>query len=353
MDRKRLMRTAGNMIKVFDSDQDLVIDSYVGSGKTNYQMALTKLFPLINRFEAQRKIQDRKFYKRLQRDLIDGCLMPPITIAFVDREKKDLSKPKDFEDYVNQNIGKGYILDGIQRLNTLSAASKDERFDSEGSLYVNVIVAHSQDKLLYRMITLNNGQKPMTPRHQIEILTNEMFDFSGMHNLSVQTEKERSQKVQRGAFNLGDISKAYLGFLTGNVNNENNKIIDEKMDEILVSRVLDSRETTSNISFEEIIQQVDRLCADSANKKWFKVNNNLIGFSVGIKKSYETLIGINPKEFSESLDLFEAGFDAINASKVNLGKYRRQLSKEFIENYSELSQMDEDELVEYFVEFTS
>jgi hypothetical protein len=341
------------MIKVFDSVQDLVIDSFVAAGKTDYKLALTKLFPLINRFEAQRKIQDRKFYKRLQRDLIDGCVMPPITIAFIDKSKTDLSKLKDFEEYVNKNIEKGYILDGIQRLNTLNAASKDERFDIEGKLYVNVIVAHSQDKLLYRMITLNNGQKPMTPRHQIEILTNEMFDFSGMHNMSVQTEKERSEKVQRGAFNVGDISKAYLGFLTGNVNNENNKIIDEKMDEILVSRVLDSRETNSEISFEEIVQQVDRFCSDATNKKWFKINNNLIGFSVGIKKSYPDLITISPDEFSESIDLFEKGFDSINASKVNLGKFRRQLSKEFIENYSTLSQMDEDELVEHFVEFTS
>ncbi|TPW24270.1 hypothetical protein FH712_09960 [Marinobacter nauticus] len=279
--------------------------------------------------------------------------MPPITIAFVDKKKNDLSKQKDFEKYVNDNIDNGYILDGIQRLNTLNAAAKDENFDRDRSLYVNVIVSNSQDKLLYRMITLNNGQKPMTPRHQIEILTSEMFDFSGLRNMSVQTEKERAEKIHRGAFNLGDISKAYLGFLTGNVNNENNKIIDEKMDEILVSRVLDSRETTSEISFEEIISEVDRLSADTANKKWFKINNNLIGFCVGIKKSFKDLSRIEPQEFSESLDLFETGFDAINASKVNLGKYRRQLSREFIENYTELSGMDEDEIVEYFVEFTS
>ncbi len=340
-------------IKIFSADHDEVINSYVAMGKTSYKVALEKLYPLINRFEAQRKLQDKKFYKRLQRDLVEGCIMPPITIAFIDKAGSDLSDKEIFEKFANENIDQGYILDGMQRLNTLKSASEDENFDENRIAYVNVIVADNQDKLLYRMITLNNGQKPMTPRHQIEILTSEMFDFTELKNISVQTEKERSTKTIRGAFNLGDISRGYLAFLTGNVNNENNKIINEKMDEILVTRVLDSRNSSSSLKFEEIIDLVDALSADSACKTWFKVNNNLIGFCVGIKTSYDALVDVEAKDFAAAIELFEEGFDAINASKVNLGKYRRQLSCEFIKNFSELSCMDDDDLVEYFIEFTS
>ena len=340
-------------IEIFTADHDEVINSYVAMGKTTYKVTLDKLYPLINRFEAQRKLQDKKFYKRLQRDLVEGCIMPPITVAFVDKENIDLSKVKDFEVFVNNNIDKGYILDGMQRLNTLKSASKDEGFDDAGIAYVNVIVADNQDKLLYRMITLNNGQKPMTPRHQIEILTSEMFDFSNLVNISVQTEKERAKKTIRGSFNLGDISRGYLAFLTGNVNNENNKIINEKMDEILVSRVLDTRDENTNINFEDIINLVDKLSDNSFCKNWFKVNNNLIGFCVGIKKSYDGLIDVAPNDFADSIELFEEGFEAINSSKVNLGKYRRQLSSEFIKRYIDLSENDGDGLIEHFVEFTS
>lgn len=340
-------------IKIFSTGYDEVIDSYVAIGQTTYKVALDQLYPLINRFEAQRKMQNRGFYKRLKRDLIEGCIMPPITIAFVDKEGVNLTKEKDFEGFVNDNLDKGYILDGMQRLNTLMLASEDEKLKQESIAYVNIIVAKNQDKLLYRMITLNNGQKPMTPRHQIEILTSEMFDFTKLVNISLQSEKERAKKIIRGAFNLGDISRSYLAFLTGSVNNENNKIINEKMDEILVSRVLDSRDSCSNLKFEDIINLVDNLSSNSPCRSWFKVNNNLIGFCVGIKTSFDDFDHVKSKDFAEAIELFEKGFDAINASKVNLGKYRRQLSCEFIKNYSALSEKEEEGLTEYFMEYTS
>lgn len=339
-------------IRILTAHHDEVIDSYVAMGDTTYKVALKNLYPLINRFEAQRKLQDKKFYKRLQRDIIKGCIMPPITIAFIDENNEDLSQVASFEAYVHSNINKGYILDGMQRLNTLKSASESKNFDPSRVVYVNIIVAENQDKLLYRMITLNNGQRPMTPRHQIEILTNQMFKFSDLENIEVQTEKEGSKKVVRGAFNLADISRGYLAFLTNNVNNENNKIVDEKMDEILVSRVLDAKDIDSHIKFEDVIQLIDNLSVDKNNRTWFKLTNNLIGFCVGVKKSYADLLHVSVSDFSHAIDLFEEGFNAINASKVNVGKYRRQLSSEFIRNYVELSENDEDELIEHFVEIT-
>jgi len=184
-------------------------------------------------------------------------------------------------------------------------------------------------------------------------LTQEMFDFSGLNNISVQTEKERSEKITRGAFNLSDISNAYLAFLTNNVNNENNKIVNEKMDEILVGRVLDTDIADGSVQFEDVLNLLDKLCVNSEVKKWFKVNNNLIGFCVAIKKVYGEVSGVEPDRFEQVIAVFEEGFDAINASKVNLGKYRRQLSKEFFENFIEFSEYDAEELTEYFAEFTS
>lgn len=340
-------------IKVFDVVRDEVIESHVASGKTNYAFALKELLPLLNRFEAQRKLQDKKFYKRLQRDIIDGCLMPPITIAFVDSDSIDLSNRDNFEKYVNDNIGGAYILDGMQRLHTLLSASESPDFNKSLPLYVNVIISPSQDKLLYRMITLNNGQKPMTPRHQIEILTEEIFDFEPLKNIKVQTEKGRASKVIAGAFNVGDISKAYLAFLTNNVNNENNKIIDEKMDEILVGRILDAKDSNGELNFEKLLLLVDGLCVDPANRTWFKVNNNFIGFAVAAKESFEILTSLTPEEFAESIQLFESAFAAINPSKVNLGKYRRLLAKEFIADFDTFSGLTEEDLVEEFAELVA
>ena len=336
---------------IFDKSKDGVIDSVVATGKTTYGYAIEHLYPLIDRFSAQRKTQDKKFYARLERDILDKCLMPPLTIAFVE-PSFNKTKVADIAQYIEDNIGSGYVLDGIQRLNTLNRAKEDERFDSSQSLYLNIIISPSEDKLLYRMITLNNGQKPMTPRHQIEILTQELFDFTDI-NIDVQTEKERGKTIVKGSFDLGDLSKAYLAFLTSSVNNDNNKIIGEKMDQIIVGRIMDKQPTEEDVDFKQVIKQIEKLSEDDSVKKWLKVGNNLIGFSVGIKTSYDVIANITADEFSDSIELFEAAFKAINPSKVNLGKFRRELSRNFIENYAQHSSFDEMELVEHFMELTS
>lgn len=338
-------------VNIFDKANDGVINSVVATGKTTYQYAIDNLFPLIDRFSAQRKSQDKKFYARLERDILDHCLMPPITIAFVEQNFEPKSE-EEIAQYISNNIHKGYILDGIQRLNTLNRASEDERFDGAQSLYINVIISPTEDKLLYRMITLNNGQKPMTPRHQIEILTQELFDFTDI-DITIQSEKERAENVIKGSFDLGDVSKAYLAFLTGAVNNDNNKIIGEKMDQIIVGRIMDKQPSDGDIEFKEVITEIDRLCSNSEVKKWLKVGNNLIGFSVGIKASHQKIKESSADDFSGAIELFESAFKAINPSKVNLGKFRRELSQKFIENYEQYSNYDEMELVEEFSELTS
>ncbi|WP_341225640.1 hypothetical protein [uncultured Arcticibacterium sp.] len=336
-------------MKIFNEYKDEVIKSQVLLADVTYKEAMKDLFPLVNRLDAQRKLLDNKFYKRLERDIIDGCIMPPITIAFVNTSSEEI---KNIESYVTENISHAYILDGIQRLNTLKRAQNQLGFNGDRTLLLNIIISPSKDMLLYRMITLNNGQKPMTPRHQIEMLTQELFDFSSL-DITVQTEKERSEKIIQGSFNLGDVSRGYLAFLTDNVHNENTKIIGEKMDQILVGRILDSNITSSKVEFQDVIAQIDRLANENeAIKKWLKTSNNLIGFCVGIKDNIDSIRSTSIEDFNVQIEKFEDAFKAINPSKVNLGKFRRDLSKYFITNYNEVLQMDSDELIERFAEIT-
>ena len=127
----------------------------------------------------------------------------------------------DLETFINENVAHGYILDGMQRLNTLTAAALEDGFDESRPIYINVIVAEKYDFLLYRMITLNNGQKPMTPRHQIEILAKNLLDFNTFENITIQTEKETEAGLVHGAFKLADVAAAYTAYLTDNPNNQN------------------------------------------------------------------------------------------------------------------------------------
>jgi len=308
--------------------------------------------PLIDEFEHQRKLQNKKFYERLKRDIIDGCVMPPITIALVSKPHAQ-ENSKGLEAYINAEIGRGYILDGLQRINTLKAASEELGFDRNRLLPLSVIVSPSEDQLVYRMITLNNGQKPMTARHQIEILTGSIFDKRRYHNISIKTEKDTEGKRFNNALPLSNVAKAYIAHMTQSTTNENRKIIEEKMDEILVGRILDRGFSSDLNNFEHIMALIDKLCEEPDVFAWFKVENNIIAFAASVQNSYDLIAGKSPKQFSDAISMFEAAFDGFNVSKLNVGRLRRQLVSEYISKYDKLSDLSESELLEYFSELTA
>ena len=74
------------------------------------------------------KTSNPEVYEGLERDLLKGCIMPNLTLAFVvDRTQLNgISR----QGYVNREIGNAFVLDGIQRLNTLArAAGQDKGLD--------------------------------------------------------------------------------------------------------------------------------------------------------------------------------------------------------------------------------
>lgn len=338
-------------MKLYNIASDSVISGICGVGETDYKYTLEKIHPLINKLEEQRKLLDTKFYKRLERDILAGCLMPPLTLAFVN-DKTEINDLDSLNRFVNENIAHGFILDGIQRLTTLKRASEKPGFNLEKEIFFNIIIAENKDKLLYRMITLNNGQRGMTPRHQIEILTKELFDFKHLR-IKVQTEKEKAEKPIKSAFSLGDIAKGYMAFLTNNVNNENSKIIEDKMDEILVGRILDNDISQNRIEFFDIIKFVDKHYENTFCLSWLQTVNNFIGFSVGYISSFEFLDRLNSEQLEHELQKFEIAFKTLNPSKINLGKFRRELSKEYIQHLPRYTSFSSDELDERFFELTA
>jgi hypothetical protein len=336
------------MIDLYSVSHDAVIKSAVGQASTSYEFALENIFPLINKFEEQRKVQRRKFYDRLRSDIIKGCQMPPITLAFVDAEMSRSLDARAISQFINNNVERGYVLDGMQRLTTLDDASQDAGFDQSIKLPVNVIIAERYDLLLYRMITLNNGQKPMTARHQIEMLTKGMLDIGDI-GIPVFTEKElENTKPPQGSFKKSDISEAYTAFLTDSVHNQNARIIESKLDEILVGKVMDSDITDSSVSFRDILLLVSRFSENHTGRDWLRLGNNLIGFTVGAKRSYDALDAIDADEFADQVAKFDGAFSSINVSKVNVGKMRRELARRFFVGFQMFSGLDKEEVLEDF-----
>ena len=343
------------MITLHQSAFDGVIKSQVAMGSSNYDFALKTLFPLINRFEEQRKLQRPKFYERLQKDLLAGCIMPPITLAFVAPDLDVQPDTAALQRWINENIATGYILDGMQRLNTLNNASTKPGLDLHGPIFLTIIVSKDHDNLLYRMITLNNGQKPMTVRHQVEMLTRtvltSLVDAGSFANISILSEKATELESPKGSFKRSSIVSAYTAFLTKNVNNQSSKIIEEKLDDILVGRMMEHAVSSDAVSFRNILLEIDRLCAEGETKTWFQIENNMIGFAVGASKSLSDVSSTTIERFFAKIRAFEDAFALLESSKINVGKMRRDLAMRYFSKFAKHRELDTQALHSQFLEW--
>lgn len=331
-------------MEFFKISEDNVIGGYVVAGCVNYDFALTRLLPLIGRLDIQRDPLKTKFYSRLEADINRGCIMPPITIALVSAND-DFKDDNDVISYITNNLDNAFILDGIQRLNTLHRSSLHEMFDKEKYLFFNFVIASSRDRLLYRMITLNNGQKPMSARHQIDVLAETFFDFSEL-DLQLISEKGKGRVRAPDTFKKADFVKGYIAYLSGSVNIDNQKIIEEKMDELIASKIIESDIAIRDTEFTDVISLINKISNDEYLRNWIRNQNNFIGLCVGIKKTYESLSKSENEAIKCSVIKFEKAFSSINVSKVNVGKIRREIVSLFIEDYDSLNGLDEYDLLD-------
>lgn len=332
-------------MELFSVDKDNVIKAFFLTGRITYQYALDNIVELIDKLDIQRKFQNESFYKRLEIDYQAGCITPAITIAFVKPVNfENVPTIQDFLKEITQEIPTGFVLDGIQRLNILKkvAEKQGNTLNKNNYMYLNVIICPSRDNLLYRMVTLNNGQKPMTARHQIEILAESIYDFT-KYSFLVFTEKESISRSEKG-YKKADILNAYISFLSNSINLDNKKIIEDKLDELLARKIIESRNTNESVDFNKILLLIDRMTNSNELYDWLKNGNNMIGFCVGLRSSFTHVNAFTNEELEHAIKTFERAFKNINVSKIKLSRERRRLSSFFISKINEIIEKDSDEL---------
>ena len=334
-------------IELFGSAlKDEVLGALYWVGTTNYEYAINKLFPLIQRLEIQRNLQNPSFYSRLRNDLKVGCVIPPITLAFITSEPFD----KVDEEYINENIDNGFVLDGIQRLSAIHRAFGEIERENEKqrflkrTLHLNVIVSPSMDKLLYRMITLNNGQKPMSPRHQIDVLSETIFDFDAL-SLKNQPHKARQQGVNRMAVHRSDIVKGYIAYLSNTTAIDNKLIIEEKMDELIAERIIGSDFSEEKYEFMDVLHWISEVCTNKEVSNWFVLSNNFIGFCVAARHEFERIKVLAADNFRIETIKFEDVFSNFDKKKIKVGDFRRKMVSEYFGNLDKFSERSVSEIV--------
>jgi len=185
----------------------------------------------------------------------------------------------------------------------------------------------------------------MSARHQIEILTNNLFDFSES-SIPIITEREKKKTKLVVAFDKDTLIKGYLAFLSNSTNIENKKIIESKLDELIADKILDSEITDDGLEFSNIIALINKYPIDSAIYRWLKNGNNFIGFCVGIRNSINEITALSTEEISQYIVVYEKAFSSFSYSQIKVGKYRRNLGAYFIKNITRMKNMDELDLID-------
>lgn len=137
-----------------------------------------------NEFQRKRVRTSKTVYSLLKDDLERGCVMPPIVLAITDNNSYVESDGDRLFNDICSSPEKVLILDGLQRTYTLIDADSEmkgkESYNSFRNyhLRLEVYIAINKFGVLYRMLTLNTGQTPMSIRHQLEIMYSDMIDSS-------------------------------------------------------------------------------------------------------------------------------------------------------------------------------
>lgn len=152
-----------------------------------------------------------------------------------------------------------------------------------------------------------------------------------------EKEKKRKKKNDEDTMNKESLIKGYLAYISNSINIDNQKIIEEKMNELIADKILNSNIASKNGEFQDVVDYISNMMGNEYLNTWFKVVNNFIGFSAAMNVSYSLIRDVNKDELQEHIELFEETFSAIDVSKIKLGMARRRMVKFYFENFHKFS----------------
>ncbi|QFT99226.1 hypothetical protein FIU85_18060 [Roseovarius sp. THAF8] len=194
-----------------------------------------------NPYQRKKVSSSGKTYDLLRADLIKGCVIPPIILGITEQHEAELrpmiervSKNEDDEkawDKIKEVVKKAVgdndviILDGLQRSLTMKGIEDDYpdhigEAEYQGFLKNKIRVEFyaglSKPGILYRMLTLNTGQTPMTFRHQLEILYYDYIDNKDLpEGITVLKETDDARARGERKYKFSDVIDMFYAYTTG------------------------------------------------------------------------------------------------------------------------------------------
>lgn len=177
-----------------------------------------------NEYQRKRVSSSKTIYSLLKKDIQKGCIMPPLVLAISSSISQSDIDLENFNQFLEENIGNLLILDGLQRTYTIIDLRDDLRTKGDEDELRNVFshklraefyIGLNKLGILYRMLTLNTGQTPMSLRQQIEIL---YLDYSRVPvgGIELIRESEGRRATATTQYNFRDIVEGFNSYLERN-----------------------------------------------------------------------------------------------------------------------------------------
>lgn len=242
------------------------VDRRSGTDVVYAQIPLDEYLTLIGDsygdFDIQRKQERYRPYERLKLDIRLGALLPPITLALKPEYVPDARNAITTND-VNLLLAilsvpaRANILDGLQRTFILSDLEREGSLPKNGNILLEYWLEADIKHLIYRIIVLNAGRKPMSMRHQVELLFQSLQKQIEIRIPGIEMYRERDQTRRRGPkkFALDRIALAYHCFLLKTHDLERDSIVAQELKE---SEVLSASEEALGHQFETFIHYLTR-----------------------------------------------------------------------------------------------
>ncbi len=183
-----------------------------------------------NVFQRKPLNSSSSVYSLLREDLKSGCTIPPLVLALsnenVESSSINQSDASDDEiiNYIKTNIKRLIILDGLQRTYTLMDVAKELQQQGDDKklqefydlrLRFEIYLGINKLGILYRMLTLNTGQSPMSLRHQVEMLYSEYLDPNRniIEGISLIREVDEEKLSELGDYHFSDIINGFTSYI--------------------------------------------------------------------------------------------------------------------------------------------
>lgn len=170
-----------------------------------------------NELQRGRVKSSNTIYSLLKADLAVGCIIPPLVLAL----SSEWNSKDEFTDIIKENKDNIIILDGLQRSYTIRDLVLDIEKKGDpnkesilnNKIRVEIYLGINKLGVLYRMLTLNSGQTPMSTRHQIEIIYSDYIDKNVIDGVKLIRQTENKTPTKLGEYNFRDIIEGFTSFI--------------------------------------------------------------------------------------------------------------------------------------------